>query len=78
MAGVLAELYGHLGYEFLHLKDLGMNADTPDPEWAAKYKRFGGRIVLSGDYKIAYKPHIALAFIDNGLTSFFPYEAWAT
>jgi hypothetical protein len=78
LVGVLRELYGHLGYNFLHLQALAIAGNTPDPRWAEKYKKFGGSVILSGDSKIAYKPHEALAFIDNGLISFFPVEAWAS
>lgn len=73
---VLQELYGHAGYEFLHLSKL-VAAQTEDPVWADRYKRFGGKIVLSGDCKIAYKPHEAVAFVDNGFISFFPEEIWS-
>lgn len=73
MVGVLDALYGHHGFEFMHLEKL-VPGNTSDPVWADKYKRFGGRIVISGDCRIAYKPHEAIAFIDNGLISFFPDE----
>jgi hypothetical protein len=76
LVGVLAAMYGHQGHDFRHLKDLGISGNTPDPKWADKYKQFGGRIVLSGDTRIAYTPHLALAFIDNGLICFFPAEPY--
>jgi hypothetical protein len=68
---VLEALYGHHGYEFLHLNKL-VPGKTGDPGWADTYKKFGGKIVLSGDCRIAYKPREAVAFIDNGFVSFFP------
>jgi hypothetical protein len=70
-------LYGSPTFEFLHLRDLGIDAKTPDPKWADIYKQHGGRVVISGDCNIAYKPHLALAFIDNGFISFFPEGSWA-
>ena len=76
MVRVLSELYGHHGYEFLHLREL-VPAATNDSDWADVYRKFGGRLVLSGDPRIAYRPHQAVAFIDNGLISFFPAGAWA-
>jgi PIN like domain len=72
---VLSSLYGHNGFEFLHIDKL-VPAKTKDTSWADVYKRFGGRIVVSGDTKIAYRPHEAVAFIDNGFISFFPDKGW--
>jgi hypothetical protein len=42
-----------------------------------RLQAFGGRLVLSGDPGIAYRPHQAVAFIDSGLISFFPAGGWA-
>ncbi|MFL1875702.1 hypothetical protein ACIKT0_10965 [Hansschlegelia beijingensis] len=75
MVGALTALYSDRGFEFLHLKDLVV-AKTKDEIWADAYKRFGGRVVISGDSKIAYRPHQAVAFVDNGFLSFFPSEGW--
>jgi hypothetical protein len=36
----------------------------------------GGLVVISGNSQIAYRPHQAIAFIDNGLISFFPDGEW--
>jgi hypothetical protein len=72
---VLNGLYGHQGFEFLHVDKL-VPARTKDPTWADVYKRFRGRLVISGDCKIAYRPHEAVAFIDNGFTCFFPCKGW--
>jgi PIN like domain len=72
-AGMLTALYGKDGYEFISVKSLG---GGPDETWADSFKRFGGEIVLSGDYKIATRPHQALAFIDNGFKCFFPGPEW--
>ena len=49
---------------------------SSDIFWADAYKRFGGKSVISGDCKIAYKPHEASAFIENGLVAVFPSENW--
>jgi hypothetical protein len=43
MVGALDALYGHLGFEFMHLEKL-VAGNTSDPVWADKYKRFGGRM----------------------------------
>lgn len=75
LADALGALYGHTGFEFIHLQTL-VEGRTEDEIWADAYKRFGGRVVLSGDARIAYKPHQAIAFIDNGFLSFFPEESW--
>jgi hypothetical protein len=74
---VLAAAYGHEGFRFLHLREIGVAGSTPDPDWATAYKRFGGKVVLSGDVRIATTPHLALAFLDNGLLCFFPDGAYA-
>ena len=71
--GMLNAMYGRHGYEFISVKDLG---GGPDTMWADTFKRFGGELVLSGDYRIATRPHEALAFIDNGFKSFFPGSEW--
>lgn len=71
----LRALYGHHGYDFLHLRTL-VNKRAPDTFWEDEYKRFGGKFVISGDCRIAYKPHEAIAFIDNGLITAFPSENW--
>lgn len=76
MAKVLGELYGHHGYEFVHLRDLVPGA-TNDSDWADVFKQFGGRLVISGDPRIAYRPHQAIAFLDNRLIAFFPAAAWS-
>jgi hypothetical protein len=76
--GVFKALYSSPEFEFLHLRDLGIDGNTPDPRWADIYKQKGGRVVISGDCNIAYKPHLALAFIDNGFVSFFPQGSWAS
>lgn len=75
LVGVLESMYGHKGYEFTHVDDL-VPAGTGDTIWADVFKKFGGRIVLSGDYRIATRPHEAIAFIDNGFTAFFPDQHW--
>lgn len=72
---VLNALYGHQGFEFLHVSKL-VGAKTTDVSWADVYKQFNGRIVLSGDCKIAYRPHEAVAFIDNGFCSYFPSKGF--
>lgn len=64
-----------ISYEFLHLQDI-VAGNTPDVVWADAYRRGGGRVVISGDPKIAYRPHEAAAFIDNDLLAFFPDECW--
>jgi hypothetical protein len=67
--------YGHKGFEFIHMQTL-VEGSTRDEIWADVFTKFGGRVVVSGNCKIAYKPHQAIAFIDNGLISFFPEGAW--
>lgn len=59
----------------MHVSKL-VPARTTDENWADVYKRFRGKIVISGDCKIAYRPHEAVAFIDNGFTCFFPSKGW--
>lgn len=76
LVGALDALFGHRGFEFLHLEKL-VHSTTADETWADTFTRFGGKVVISADPKIAYKPHQALAFIDNGLTAFFPAEAFS-
>ena len=72
-SGVLNAMYGKHGYEFIDVRSLGGGDDVI---WADTFKRFGGEIVLSGDWHIAARPHEAVAFIDNGFKSFFPEQAW--
>lgn len=76
LAGALNALYGRQGFEFTHLKDIP-GAVGDDVVWADVYKKFGGRIVLSGDHHIGSRPHEASAFIDNGFLSFFPAGNWS-
>jgi hypothetical protein len=76
LTGVLQEAYGHEGFDFIYLNDLGIDSNAPDPDWARAYKQFGGRVVLSRDTRIAYTPHLRIAFIDSGLLCFFPGEAY--
>ena len=76
MCDALKALYGHHGYDFIHLKNLVAH-NAEDTFWADAFKRFGGTFIISGDCKIAYKPHEAIAFIENGLVSVFPSENWA-
>lgn len=76
LVGALKALYGHHNFEFLHLRDL-VKGKTPDDQWAANYARFGGHVVISGDTNIAYRPHLAVAFVDNNFVCFFPAEPWS-
>nr|WP_240950150.1 hypothetical protein [Novosphingobium sp. ERN07] len=71
----LNSLYGHQGFEFLHVSKF-VPAKTRDEHWADVYATFNGKIVISGDCKIAYRPHEAVAFIDNGFVCFFPEKGW--
>lgn len=75
LVGALDALYGHHGFEFTHISTFSSPRDR-DEMWADTYKRFGGKIVISGDSKIAVRPHEAVAFIDNGFISFFPPKAF--
>jgi hypothetical protein len=75
VARALKEIFGHHGYDFIHLSSL-VHHRSKDVFWADVYKKFGGIFVISGDSKIAYKPHEAIAFVDNGLVSVFPSENW--
>lgn len=75
LVGALDALYGDRGFSFFHLQKFVVGR-TEDEIWADAIKRFGGCIVLSGDSRIAHKLHLAVAFIDNGLLSFFPSEGW--
>ena len=76
LVGVLKSLYGHHNFEFIHLRDL-VKGNTPDDQWAQNYAKFGGHVVISGDTNIAYRPHLAVAFIDNQFTCFFPCGDWS-
>jgi hypothetical protein len=76
VGGALNALYAQHGYDFVHLRHLVAH-DSEDIFWADAYKQAGGRYVISGDCKIAYKPHEAIAFVENGLVSVFPSENWA-
>lgn len=75
LAAVLDALYGHLGFEFTHVKDFADPA-SPDDFWADVFGRFGGEVTLSADGQIAYKPHKVLSFIDNGFIAFFAATPW--
>jgi len=75
VARALKEIFGHHGYDFIHLSTL-VHHRSKDIFWADVYKKFGGIFVISGDSKIAYKPHEAIAFVENGLISVFPSENW--
>lgn len=77
LVDVMNGLYGDDGFEFLHVAKL-VPARTKDVNWADVYKRFRGQLVISGDYRIAYRPHEAVAFIDNGFVCFFPCKGWGT
>lgn len=68
-------MYGQNGFEFHHVSKL-VPQNSTDDFWADAFKRFGGHVVLSGDGQIAYRPHKALAFIDNGFMSFFLSSPW--
>jgi hypothetical protein len=72
----LRALFSKDGFDFTHMQEL-VPGPSQDDFWADAFKRFGGHVVLSGDCKIAYKPHLAIAFIDNEFLSFFPGEAWS-
>lgn len=74
-AAVLESMYGENGFEFYHVSKLVPPASSDD-FWADALKRFGGHVALSGDGQIAYRPHKALAFIDNGFISFFVASPW--
>ena len=75
LVGALDARYGHRGFQFLHLEKL-VDAPTKDEIWADVFGRNGGRVVLSGNSRIAYTPHQAAAFIDNNLLCFFPNGEW--
>ena len=75
LASVFNSLYGHRGFEFFPVTEFAPGNSTDD-HWADAFKRFGGHVTLSGDGQIAYKPHKALAFIDNGFISFFFATPW--
>lgn len=75
LVAVMNGLYGDDGFEFIHVNKL-VPPRTKDETWADVYKRFRGKLVISGDCRIAYRPHEAVAFIDNGFVSFFPCKGW--
>ena len=75
LVGVMNGLFGQDGFEFHHVSDLAP-PKTEDEHWADIFKRFGGHVVLSADGRIAFKPHKAIAFIDNGFISFFMQSPW--
>lgn len=66
LAEALEALYSHRGFQFIHMQKL-VAGPTEDEIWADVFRRNGGRAVISGNAKIAYNPHQASAFIDNGL-----------
>lgn len=69
-------MYGRRGFEFTHVSAFA-NGDATDEFWADSFRRFGGHVTLSADSKIAFKPHQAIAFLDNGFTSFFLSAPWS-
>jgi hypothetical protein len=73
---MLENLYGHRGFEFIHVTTFAA-ASSGDDFWADAFKRFGGHVTLSGDGRIAYKPHQAIAFLDNGFLAFFCDSPWS-
>jgi hypothetical protein len=75
VTNALNELYGERGYKFQHL-DTIVDKRAKDVMWADVYKRWGGRVIISGDPRIAYRPLEAVAFIDNGFMCFFPGGHW--
>ena len=77
VAGALSQIFGHQGYDFIPLRNL-VDHRAKDTFWADVYRDSGGVFVISGDSKIAYRPHEAIAFVDNGLVSVFPSENWDT
>ncbi|MCH7674803.1 DUF5615 family PIN-like protein [candidate division KSB1 bacterium] len=55
--------------EVIHLTDK-FPTNTPDEEWIFKMKQ-EGYVIISGDSKIAKRPHQKKALIDSKLTVFF-------
>src|SRR5690606_11464749 len=51
---------------------------TQDESWADSFRRFGGRVVISGDKNIAKRPHQVLAFKENRFVCFFCDKNWAS
>jgi hypothetical protein len=74
---MLAAGYTDQGFEFYWEPQFAA-ADAPDEFWAEAFRRFGGRIVISGDKDIARKPHQMMAFIESGMTSFFCQSRWSS
>ena len=69
LAKSLQEMYGHLGYDFMHVKEIGGGKDEI---WAETFNRFGGQLIVSGDINIAKRPHQQAAFVGHGFVCFFP------
>ena len=69
IAKTLETAYSASGFKFISVEDLGGGEDEV---WADSFRQFGGRLVLSGDANIGKRPHQAAAFIELGLTCYFP------
>ena len=76
-ARMLNSGFGDLGYEFVYGTEFAA-ANSLDEFWADSFKKFGGRIVLSGDKNIGRRPHQIAAFKANGLICFFMLKTWAS
>lgn len=63
-------------YEFLWEPSFA-NADADDEHWAAIFRKFGGRVIVTGDKNIAKRPHQLEAFREIGLIGFVFDKRWA-
>jgi hypothetical protein len=68
--------FGAQGFEFIWEPDFAAG-DDDDDVWAAAFRRFGGRLVITGDKNMARRPHQILAFKESGLVGFFFERKWA-
>jgi PIN domain-containing protein len=71
----LNHLYGERGFEFIHVRQLGMGK-ADDEVWAKAFMQFGGKIAISADKKITVRPNKLFAFQESGLRTYFMEPPW--
>lgn len=70
------------GVELVFAKDYTPQIDDldyvakDDAPWLVRYKKAGGKIVISGDVRMPRRPHQLLAITEQGLSIFFFPEEW--
>ena len=75
LTGTMNLLYGDRGFEFVHVRHLGMGT-AEDEVWAKAFMQFGGKVAISADTRITTRPHKLLAFQQSALKAYFMEPPW--